>query len=100
MAEFKGLELPVGSEVEVLVHTHSLGVWGRGDEYYGLAFRGVVKRFESDVCIVQMTTSGFYGAYDYPSVPITGAPITVVVDPEKVTSAEWSGDLFRISLGK
>ncbi len=100
MADFKGMEVPVGAEIEVVVPTEGLGVWGALDYYYGLSFRAKIVATTNTLFCAEITHSGFYGAYDSADNAVSGKPVKVLIDPEKVQSAEWSGNILRITLGK
>ena len=100
MADFRGMEVPEGTLIEVNIPTEPFGVWGVNEDFYGLAFCGKITGAVMGCFHAEVTAAGFYGAYDQPDNEVKGKPVRIVIDPAKVQYAEWYGDVLRITLGK
>lgn len=100
MSEFKGMEVPIGTKIEITIRTEDFGVWGANDYFYGIGIRAVIDDYRAGIFRAVITNHGIFGMSDSCEEPLRGEAVKVFIDPEKVKYAEWSGDILRIELGK
>lgn len=92
------MEYPAGKVLEINFHTEPLGVWGMGDEYYGMGLIAKVIGMNGPLIKAQVVAHGFFGAWDSPDTAVRGQPVYIMLDPSKA-HIEDRDDVIRMEFG-